>query len=199
MALRIIAVDSTGELLPELEQALAQEQDFDVVATFPTLERAAQDCHVLWANAVLWRLTSVGCQLSDLSQLKSDFGSCLIVCLSEYQTEEWLIRAKRAGVDLYLPDSCPMPELFSLLRNADTLPLAGTDAQVSTPGLFYALEQHMLELIQNGAKLRDVAQELGLSQNTVRQYLAGMLGRLNFHNQQLFVNWARSEGMTFLK
>ena len=136
-----------------------------------------------------------------------------VVLLTASESAEDLLAAVKAGASGYLTKDTPLPRLVSDMRDV----LAGGAAVSPEMGgkLFSALrdllrhtgttalrrpeltgrEIEILGLVGEGKTSKEIADELFISENTVRNHVRNILDKLGLKSRFEAVNWAYREGL----
>ncbi|HEU4895775.1 MAG TPA: response regulator transcription factor, partial [Acidimicrobiia bacterium] len=136
-----------------------------------------------------------------------------VVLLTASESAEDLLAAVKAGASGYLTKDTPLPRLASAMRDVleggaalspamggklfsamrDMLRHQGA-ASVRRPGLT-GREVEILGLVGAGKTSREIADELYISENTVRNHVRNILDKLGMKSRFEAVNWAYREGL----
>lgn len=136
-----------------------------------------------------------------------------VVLLTASESAEDLLAAVKAGASGYLTKDTPLPRLVSDMRDV----LSGGAAVSPAMGgkLFSALrdllrhtgttalrapeltgrELEILGLVGEGKTSKEIADELFISENTVRNHVRNILDKLGLKSRFEAVNWAYREGL----
>ncbi len=136
-----------------------------------------------------------------------------VVLLTASESAEDLLAAVKAGASGYLTKNTPLPRLVSAMREV----LDGGAAVSPAMGgkLFSALrdllrhdgatsirrpeltgrEIEVLGLVGEGKTSREIAEQLFISENTVRNHVRNILDKLGMKSRFEAVNWAYREGL----
>lgn len=127
--------------------------------------------------------------LAALERLRSDFPQVKVLMLSMYDQPGYVHRAIELGAAGYLPKSAGRSEVLAAITAASEgqtyihrelmEPLiAEMRPGGKPPGQLSPREQQVLQAIANGSENKQVAQELGISEATVKTYVRGIFDRL---------------------
>ena len=127
--------------------------------------------------------------LDFLRRLRLRLPGCHVLIFTDNQDEQLISRAIYGGAIGYLPKSVPSPEILQALRTiAQGEPALHSSAQRvllqlvrSAPTPVSALtnrEQEILRLITQGKRNRDIANQLCLTEGTVKGYVSTILNKL---------------------
>ena len=136
-----------------------------------------------------------------------------VVLLTASESAEDLLAAVKAGASGYLTKDTPLPRLAAAMRDVldggaavspamggklftalrDKLRHSGSNA-LRTPELT-GREIEILGLVGRGNTSKEIAEELFISENTVRNHVRNILDKLGMKSRFEAVNWAVREGL----
>jgi two-component system nitrate/nitrite response regulator NarL len=214
--LRILLVDDHLLFRKGLTRLLDTQSDFEVVGEAADGLEAVEQTQLLQPDLVLMDISMPNCNGFEATRrIKAQMPNVLIVMLTVSEDEGDLAAAVRCGADGYLLKDL-MPEmLFQQLRG-----LASGEAPISqamTGKLFRQLAQQsqpvaqpaatdrlsaregeVLALVVNGYSNREIADELGIAHNTVKNHLHSILAKLGVRNRAQAAAFAVSHGLVRL-
>ena len=102
-----------------------------------------------------------------------------------------------AGADVYLEKSTAPSDMMAALRAlvtsdsdfSDLLPAENGDLKLSKR------QQQLIVMLDQGLSNRDIAQELGISEHTVKVHLWRLFRRIGVKSRTQTLHYARSHGM----
>jgi two-component system, NarL family, response regulator LiaR len=195
-------VDDHAVVRQGLRFLLAQEPDVDVVGESPDGARALADVRALEPDVVLLDLMMPPPDgLDVLDALGRDHPSVRVVVLTSSTDDDTVIRALRAGALSYLTKTASVEEIMAAVRAAargEGL-LSGPDlgrlvrsgrrrpGEPSRPRdalpLLSARESEVLACVARGRTNREVARELGISEETVKTHVTRILAKLGVQDR----------------
>jgi two-component system NarL family response regulator len=136
-----------------------------------------------------------------------------VVLLTASESAEDLLAAVKAGASGYLTKDTPLPRLASAMR--DVIDGGAAISPAMGGKLFSALrdllrhsgsknlrspeltgrEIEILGLVGRGKTSKEIAEELFISENTVRNHVRNILDKLGMKSRFEAVNWAIREGL----
>jgi DNA-binding NarL/FixJ family response regulator len=136
-----------------------------------------------------------------------------VVLLTASESAEDLLAAVKAGASGYLTKDTPLPRLAAAMRDVldggaaispamggklfsalrDMLRHSGSNA-LRSPELT-GREIEILGLVGRGRTSKEIAEELFISENTVRNHVRNILDKLGLKSRFEAVNWAVREGL----
>ncbi len=169
-----------------------EAEGLTVVAEAATGEEALEKALSLRPEAVLLDLRMPGLDgLSCTRKLREAGYGGVIALLTTYQEPALLREAFRAGADAYFSKELSAPELKRRLLRA----LAGEE-RLTPPDLprLTPREEAVLRLLAQGLSSKEMARALGLSPDTVKDYLESLYGKLGARNRIEALERARALG-----
>ena len=131
--------------------------------------------------------------VSGIRELKQQFPDVPVVVLSAAPAQEYEDLSIEAGADAYVQKSAGAVEIANVLRvflNGDLEP----EPSVPTEKLSKRQKQ-LLVMINKGQSNRDIAEELQISEHTVKVHLWRLFRRLNVKSRSQASHLARTQGM----
>jgi len=182
-----------------LSALLKLESDLDVIGTAADGEEAWAQIQrdkpdVVVTDIEMPRMTGL-----ELAQRIRERGvECKVVILTTFARPGFLRRALDAGVSGYLLKDAPAEQLAEALRKVHRGGRA-IDPQLaleawSGDDLLNDRERQVLRLAGEGLSAGDIAEQLHLSQGTVRNYLSEAIGKLGVGNRIEAYRLARQKG-----
>lgn len=187
--IRIVIAEDQGMLLGALSSLLNMEEDFKVVGKAKNGEEAV---------SLVKKLEPDICVMDIEMPIKTGIdaaeeligSTCKVIMLTTFARVGYFERAQRAGVHGYLLKDSPIEEL------ADAIRTVVDGRRVYAPELVDTIynddikenplngrESELLDLISKGKTTKEIANELYLSNGTVRTYISIILGKLDVGNR----------------
>ena len=197
--IRILLAEDQAMVRGALSALLKLESDLDVIGSAADGEAAWQFIQrdlpdILVTDIEMPRLTGL-----ELAQRIRDRGlECKVVIVTTFARPGFLRRALDAGVSGYLLKDAPADQLADALRKVHRGGRA-IDPQLAVEAWSDAdplndRERQVLRLAGEGASAGDIAEQLHLSQGTVRNYLSEAIGKLGVGNRIEAYRLARQKG-----
>lgn len=193
---RVLIVDDHAMFASSLAQALRAEPDLLVVALATTLAEAREQMLVAAPDVVLLdhRLPD-GEGVSAIEALRALRPSARIVVLTASASDRVLVAAMEAGAAGFIAKTQQLDDVLDGIRAA-----AEGESVVSSKLLARLLprlhrqsarpatelterEREILDLLARGLSNAEIAAELTLSVNTVRNHVANLSGKLGAHSK----------------
>ena len=197
--IRVLLAEDQAMVRGALSALLRLESDLDVIGSAADGEEAWQFVQrdvpdVLVTDIEMPRLTGL-----ELAQRIRERGlECKVVIVTTFARPGFLRRALDAGVSGYLLKDAPADQLADALRKVHRGGRA-IDPQLALEAWSEAdplndRERQVLRLAGEGASAGDIAEQLHLSQGTVRNYLSEAIGKLGVGNRIEAYRLARQKG-----
>ncbi|MEV6983884.1 response regulator transcription factor [Sphaerisporangium sp. NPDC051017] len=212
--IRVLIVDDHALIRRSLELALAAEPDIDVVGEASDGQEAVELADRLLPDVVLMdvRMPRQG-GIEATRVIKASVPSARIIMLTVSDEEEDLFEAIKAGATGYLLKDVQIDEVpdavrgvhegQSLINPAMAAKLISEFASMSRkeaerpPQLpvprLTEREMEVLRLVAKGMNNREIAKELFISENTVKNHVRNILEKLQLHSRMEAVVYAVRE------
>lgn len=132
--------------------------------------------------------------VSGVREIKAQFADVPIVVLSASPASDYEDLALEAGADLYVEKSAGATHISQtfralLLPETDATEPSGTSEKLSKR------QKQLLKLLDDGLSNRDIADQLQISEHTVKVHLWRLFRRLDVKSRTQATHWARSQGI----
>ena len=197
--IRVVLAEDQAMVRGALSALLRLESDLDVIGSaangeeaWTLIERDKPD--ILVTDIEMPKLTGL-----ELAQRIRDRGvECKVIILTTFARPGFLRRALDAGVGGYLLKDAPADQLAEALRKVHRGGRA-IDPQLALEAWsgddpLNDRERQVLRLAGEGMSAADIAEQLHLSQGTVRNYLSEAIGKLGVGNRIEAYRLARQKG-----
>ena len=197
--IRIVLAEDQAMVRGALVALLKLEPDFEIVADAADGELAwdlvkQHQPDLLVSDIEMPKLT--GLELAQ--RVQDDTGNTRVVIVTTFARAGYLRRALDAGVRGYLLKDSPSAQLADALRQVHR------GGRVIDPQLAMAAwteqdpltdrERQVLRMAGEGSSSADIAEQLSLSQGTVRNYLSEIISKLGVSNRIEAYRLARQQG-----
>jgi DNA-binding NarL/FixJ family response regulator len=212
--IRLLLVDDQNLVCQGLKAMLAQEEDFEIVGTAENGEVAIEQTAALLPDIVLMDVRMPimdGCEATRI--ICERFPKTKILVLSTFDDDKYVTDSMRAGAKGYLIKDMPLGEL------AQTIRLAHLGYAQMGPGLMEKLvsnishnvtesanqtplpnnlsqltprEYEVLRLLKFGETNRKIAEQLYITEGTVKTHINHILNRLDLKNRSQLAIYAHS-------
>jgi len=197
--IRVVLAEDQAMVRGALSALLKLESDLDVIGSAANGEEAwtlivREKPDVVVTDIEMPQLTGL-----ELAQRIRERGvECKVVILTTFARPGFLRRALDAGVSGYLLKDAPSEQLAEALRKVHRGGRA-IDPQLALEAWsgddpLNDRERQVLRLAGEGMSAGDIAEQLHLSQGTVRNYLSEAIGKLGVGNRIEAYRLARQKG-----
>jgi two-component system response regulator DesR len=198
--IRIVLAEDQALLRGALAGLLALESDFDVVAQAGDGDAAWNAVQQHRPDLLLTDIEMPGLTGLDLAAKVQDAKlPTRVVIVTTFARGGYLRRALDAGVRGYLLKDAPVERLAQALRDVHRggraiAPELAVDAWREEADPLTDRERAVLRLAGEGLSSQDIAEQLHLSNGTVRNYLSEAIGKLGATNRVEAHRLARQKG-----
>lgn len=198
---RIVLADDHALFRRGLCTLLAKEKGFEVIGEAQDGNEAFEKAKELMPDIVLMDIYMPGRDgLSATRQIKKALPSVKVVILTVSEEDKKLFEAIKCGAHGYLLKKIEPKELFEMLRGVfrGEAPISRTTAmkilnefakqvqrgpKEAPEDKLSPREQGVLELLTNGLTNKEIANKLGVTENTVKNHLKNILDKLHLENR----------------
>jgi DNA-binding NarL/FixJ family response regulator len=217
--LRVLIVDDHALFRRGLQMVLRQEDDIDVVGEAGDGHEAVEKAQELMPDVVLMDVRMPGQSgIKATEQIKDLIPHAKILMLTISDEEADLYDAIKAGASGYLLKEISIDEVADAVRSvwsgqsrispsmasklltefAAMSKRADERQQLPAPRLTER-EMEVLKLVAQGMNNRDIAKELFISENTVKNHIRNILEKLHLHSRMEAVVYAVREKLLEIK
>lgn len=129
--------------------------------------------------------------VSGIAELKQQFPAIPLVVISAAPAEEFEDLAIENGADAYIQKSAGATEIANVLR----VFLSGELEPVAPTQKLSKRQKQLLVMLDKGQSNRDIAEELQISEHTVKVHLWRLFRRLNVKSRSQASHLARTQGL----
>ena len=211
MKTRLMIVDDHEVVRMGLKAALEVEDDFTVVAEAGNGREAIEKAKAHQPDIVLMDVRMDGGMdgIEACREIRNDLANTRVLMLTSYAEEETVVAALLAGAAGYVLKNVARARLLEALRSVargESL----LDSKVTRSVLeklvsgkvkpddgpeLTAREKEVLVLIAEGATNKEIAAKLVVSENTARNHVSHILGKLGFSRRSEAAAYAARKGL----
>jgi DNA-binding NarL/FixJ family response regulator len=211
--LRVLVVDDHALFRRGLQMVLEQEEDLELIGEASDGNEAVEKATELMPDVILMDVRMPKRSgIEAAGQIKDLLPHVKILMLTISDEEADLYEAIKAGASGYLLKEIPIEEVADAIRSVwagqsrispsmaskllnefAAISKAGSERpQVPTPRLTDR-EMEVLRLVAQGLNNRDIAKQLFISENTVKNHIRNILEKLHLHSRMEAVVYAVRE------
>lgn len=188
-----------------LAATISPESDMTVVASASTGKEGLEQYRQHQPDITLMdlRMPEMG-GVEAINTIRAEFPSAKIIVLSTYQGDEDIYRALEAGAVTYLLKDTLAEKMIGVIREVagGGRPILPEVAQRLTDRMFQAAltarEIEVLHLVASGMRNKEIAGQLGISDETVQGHVKNILAKLSVHDRTEAVAVAIRRGIVHL-
>lgn len=200
--IRIVCVDDHRVVREGISAVLERQEDMAVVGAGATGVQAIELYRVHRPDVLVMDLQMpVMGGLEAILAIRVDAPEARIVVLTMYHGEEDIYRAVAAGAATYLLKEAILDDLARVVREvhlgSSRLPddVQRILASRSTQEALTGREVEVLELVAQGLRNKEIAEALGISQETAKVHVKNILSKLNVRDRTAAVTTALKRGI----
>jgi two-component system response regulator DevR len=209
-ATRLMIVDDHEVVRMGLRAALEVEDDFTVVAEASNGRDAIDKARVHRPDIVLMDVRMEGIDgIEACREIRDEFPDTRVLILTSYAEEEIVVEALLAGAAGYVLKNVGRARLLDALRSVargeslldSKITRSVVDKLVSGKAkdedgtALTPREREVLVLIAQGATNKEIARQLVVSENTARNHVSHILGKLGFSRRSEAAAYAVRKGI----
>ena len=195
---RVAIVEDDSGLRARLEKILESADGVCCVGAYPSAEKALKQLRVVRPDVILMDIKLPGMSgIECVSRLRDDLPATHVIMLTVYEDSERIFQALQAGADGYLVKSSPTETLLAaiedvhrggapmstqiarkVVRRFRLFEPSEDDTQALAPR-----EREVLDLLASGYVYKEIADQMGISSETVRSYVKSICKKLHVKNR----------------
>jgi two-component system NarL family response regulator len=211
---RILLVDDHVLFRDGIVSLIDPQPDMTVVGQAGSIREATVLARKLRPDLILMDISLPdGTGIEATQAILAELPATKIVCLTVHEDDENLFAAIRAGATGYLLKNVRAAELLKRLRGAargeaaispaiarrilDEFSRLPTPRDISPahPSDLTAREVQIVQQLTRGASNREIARQLVISENTVKNHVRNVLSKLHLRSRREIASYARNHGM----
>jgi DNA-binding NarL/FixJ family response regulator len=200
--IRVLCVDDHRIVLQGIALIIRREPDLEVIAT-TTTAREAIACFEQYRPDVTLMDLQLGAVsgLDAIRAIRRNAPAAKIIVLTMYQGDEDIYRALEAGAATYLLKDALSDDLVRIIREVNdgkhpiTPDVEERLARRHSAGILTTREVQVIELIAKGMRNKEVASELGISEETAHVHIKNIFAKLSVNDRTAAVHVAIRRGI----
>jgi DNA-binding NarL/FixJ family response regulator len=210
--IRLLLVDDQSLICQGLKAMLSLEPDLEVIGTADNGEMAIEQVALLAPDVVLMDLRMPVMDGREATRaISARFPQVKVLVLSTFDDDGYITDSIRAGAKGYLLKDMPSEDLAQAIRVVyrgytqmgtglleKLMASHSPDLEDTSPELPESIaqltprEREVLKLVALGLRNQDIAQQLYVSEGTVKTHVTHLLTRLNLRNRSQLAIYAHS-------
>lgn len=137
-----------------------------------------------------------GTGLDVIQQVRKTLPETRVVVLTSYDDDEARAAARAAGADVFLAKTAGSSEVLQAVRDAASGREHGQHIAVQEDEAVARLtpmEKRVLDLVGQGLANREIADELGIAEKTVKNHVTSVLAKMGLQRRTQVVAWATAK------
>lgn len=211
--IKVILVDDHAIVRKGIRALLATESDIEVVGEASDGQEAIILADSIKPDVILMDLVMPGVNGVDaIRQIKANDSGARILVLTSFGTDDKVFPALKAGALGYLMKDSNPQELIEAIRQVQqgeawlhpavarkVLNELMHTTEPASSELLTEREIEVLKLVAHGLSNRDIAEQLVISEPTVRTHVSSLLAKLHLASRTQAALYALREGLTSLE
>ncbi len=208
--IRILIVDDHAVVRKGIRALLATEDDLDVIGEAENGQQAVELYSELNPDLLLLDLIMPKVNgIEAIKKIKGDHPGAKILVLTSFAADDQVFPAIKAGALGYLLKDTEPDDLINAIRQVyrGESSLSPAIARKVLEEVFHPAEKPLspdpltkrevdvLQVLAKGKSNRDIAEELTISETTVRTHVSNILGKLHLASRTEAALYALKEGM----
>ena len=214
---KIMIADDQQLIRESLKIILDSDPDFEVVKVVGSGQEVLDSLKTESVDIILMDVRMPNMSGVDCTRIvKKEYPNIKVIILTTFDDDEYIYDALKYGASGYLLKGCSLEELSVAIHNVLSggacfnpnvagkvaqffSQMANSHAEVSFDGEekeydFSDTEQKIIAQIGHGYSNKEIAQKLGFSEGTIRNYLSVILDKLELRDRTQLAIWYLSRG-----
>jgi DNA-binding NarL/FixJ family response regulator len=200
--IRILSVDDHPIFREGLYRIISSQDDMQLIAQAANAIDAVKQFRAHQPDVTLMDLRLPGTSGTDaIVAIRGEFTQARIIVLTTSEADAEIHRALQAGAAGYVLKSAPRNQLLAVIRSVHAgnrcvpADVAARLAERGGNNILTEREVEVLRLIQHGAKNKEIAKQLNISEATVNFHIKNIVGRLQANDRTHAVTIAIRRGI----
>jgi DNA-binding NarL/FixJ family response regulator len=203
MAINVAIVEDLKEIRDALQSFISIDKDVSLTGCFSNAEEATGELPGLQPDIVIMDINLPGMSgIECIRQVKPFCPACQFMMFTVYEDDEKVFEALKAGASSYMLKKHGSQKIIEALKElyAGGSPMSADIAR-KVVSAFHANEKHsgpnyhltrresdILQLLAKGMLYKEIAQQISISNNTVKQHIHNIYEKLHVQNRTEALN-----------
>lgn len=175
-------------------EILERAEGVTVVAEAGTVQQAIRRADAVRPQVILSDLRLPdGTGLDVIAHVSASLPETKIVVLTSYDDDDARAAAKNAGAHGFVAKTARSADVLQAVRDAAAGKVSATRIKVEEDAVLARLtpmEQRVLEAVGHSKSNREIADDLGIAEKTVKNHVTAVLAKMGFQRRTQVVAWA---------
>jgi len=205
MSISLVIVEDLDEVREALKQFISLNPEFKVLGTSKTAEEALYEIPKLKPDIAIMDINLPGINgIECIREIKSKVPQTQFMMFTVYENDEKVFEALKAGASGYLLKNTGLVQMIEALKELYNggSPMSAniarklvksfqqSDDHHESVGALSGRENEILHLLSKGLLYKEIAEQLSISTNTVRQHIHKIYEKLHVQNRTEAINKA---------
>jgi len=201
--IRVVIVEDLEEVIEGLSAFIKKDDALQLVSAFRTAEAATLELPILKPDIVVVDINLPGMSgIECVRQVKKLVPSIQFMMFTVYESNDQVFDALKAGASGYILKKTAPPQIIESIKelHAGGSPMSASiarklvtvfseqNAPTRNDAALSPREREVLELVAKGQLYKEIAEQLGISFNTVRQHIGNIYQKLHVNNKTEAIN-----------
>lgn len=206
--IKVFLADDHTMIREGIRSLLESPGNIEVIGEAEDGRAAMRQVEQLRPDVVLMDIAMPGLNgLEATRQIKRRFPEVKVLILTMHTAEEYIVQILRAGASGYVVKRAAMAELVAAIQAVHRgdaflspaisakviegyLKQVGSGDEAESYDQLTDREREVLQLIAEGRSSREIAEQLTITENTVRAHRANLMSKLGFHSTAELTHYA---------
>ena len=215
--IKVLIADDQELIRESLKIVLGANEDMEVTGTAENGEQVLSEIKKEKPNVILMDIRMPGMDgVMATKEVKAKYPDTKIIILTTFDDDDFVFSALRYGASGYLLKGVSMDELYKAIVTVNTGgAMINPDIATKVFSMFSKMQQNnytikvdekdvetlskpewkVIQHVGYGLSNKEIAQNLFLSEGTVRNYLSSILSKLNLRDRTQLAIWAVESGL----